>query len=231
MDTAGYANYLNVRGASPAAAWPSTRRRCCPSPPRPQQNGSTAFGLHPNLPEVQALFNSGNLAFLANVGTLSQPITRAQYRRRRCPMPGNLFSHADQQTAMAVPANWMASTRPAGPAAWRTTSSRFQYRSRCFRRSPPWQARQFSAPGCKPTLRDHSRDHARPFRLRQLRAGHGAPAGAAAVADLRYRRFADSVRQLDHLQFAGRQQDAVRRAGLRDAAGHRLPGDTAWATS
>src|SRR5580700_2962221 len=62
-----------------------------------RQNGSTSFGLHPSVPELQALFTSGRLAFLANVGTLSAPVTRAQYLMPSPPVPANLFSHADQQ--------------------------------------------------------------------------------------------------------------------------------------
>lgn len=55
------------------------------------------FGVHPSLPGIQALFNSGNVAFIANVGTLIQPLTVAQYKAGDLPMPTNLFSHPDQQ--------------------------------------------------------------------------------------------------------------------------------------
>lgn len=43
-------------------------------------NGSSAdgrtFGVHPSMPEVQQLYNNGNLAFVANVGTLLEPTTK-----------------------------------------------------------------------------------------------------------------------------------------------------------
>src|SRR5277367_5688848 len=68
MDTAGYANYLNYRGAVASGGLGLTQSSLLPIASKTQQNGQTAFGLHPNLPEVQALFNSGRLAFLANVG-------------------------------------------------------------------------------------------------------------------------------------------------------------------
>jgi uncharacterized protein (DUF1501 family) len=88
IDTAGYANYQTVR-ANLALSQGSLL---------PLQTGSTAnFGLHPNLPELQGLFNNQkSLAVLANVGTLVQPTTRAQYLQYQN-LPQNLFSHADQQ--------------------------------------------------------------------------------------------------------------------------------------
>ncbi|HET6970867.1 MAG TPA: DUF1501 domain-containing protein, partial [Phenylobacterium sp.] len=44
------------------------------------------------------LFNQGRLAILANVGTLIQPVTKAQYLARSVSLPTNLFSHNDQQS-------------------------------------------------------------------------------------------------------------------------------------
>jgi uncharacterized protein (DUF1501 family) len=63
------------------------------------QAHATRFGVHPAMPHTQALFNSGNLAFVANVGTLVQPINRSQYVSvpRTVPVPPQLFSHSDQQ--------------------------------------------------------------------------------------------------------------------------------------
>lgn len=63
------------------------------------QTNATQFGVHPSMTNVQAMFNSGDLAFVANVGTLVQPITRAQYIAvpRVTPVPPQLFSHSDQQ--------------------------------------------------------------------------------------------------------------------------------------
>lgn len=69
--------------------------------------GGRQFGLHPNLsPEVANpgqskglldIWNQGKLAILCNVGTLVQPITRAQYLAN-IGHPYQLFSHSDQQT-------------------------------------------------------------------------------------------------------------------------------------
>lgn len=46
---------------------------------------------------LQALFNSGRAAVVANVGTLIAPVTKAQYHARSVPLPPQLFSHNDQQ--------------------------------------------------------------------------------------------------------------------------------------
>jgi uncharacterized protein (DUF1501 family) len=88
IDTAGYANYQTVR-ANLALGQGSLL---------PLQLGSQAnFGLHPNLPALQALFNTNkSLAVLANVGTLVQPTTRQNYQQFQH-LPQNLFSHSDQQ--------------------------------------------------------------------------------------------------------------------------------------
>jgi uncharacterized protein (DUF1501 family) len=55
------------------------------------------YGLHSACPELQALFNTGKLAMINNVGTLVGPITRAQYLAKSAAVPPSLFSHNDQQ--------------------------------------------------------------------------------------------------------------------------------------
>ncbi|MCB1101695.1 MAG: DUF1501 domain-containing protein, partial [Kiritimatiellae bacterium] len=53
------------------------------------------FGVHPQLGDVRDMFNAGELAFVANVGTLTQPgITRSNYSTSS--RPPQLFSHSDQ---------------------------------------------------------------------------------------------------------------------------------------
>lgn len=52
------------------------------------------LGVNPFAPEVASLYNSGRLAFVANVGTLYDPITRASYNARK--KPPQLYSHNDQ---------------------------------------------------------------------------------------------------------------------------------------
>jgi uncharacterized protein (DUF1501 family) len=55
------------------------------------------YAFHNRLAEVQSLFASKELAVVANVGSLVQPLTRAQYQAQQTPLPLNLFSHSDQQ--------------------------------------------------------------------------------------------------------------------------------------
>lgn len=74
---------------------------------------SGLFGLHPAMPEIQSLFNSGKLAILANVGALVQPLTRTQYSNAAFAKPSNLFSHSDQQN------EWQTSNRVStGAIGW-----------------------------------------------------------------------------------------------------------------
>jgi len=55
------------------------------------------YGLHPSLSKIQTLFNENRLAMVANVGTLVNPLTRAEYEANNIALPTNLFSHPDQQ--------------------------------------------------------------------------------------------------------------------------------------
>jgi uncharacterized protein (DUF1501 family) len=59
------------------------------------------FALHPMLSQTQALFGSGKVAAIANVGTLVAPLTKADYQHPSAAtkIPQRLFSHADQQAA------------------------------------------------------------------------------------------------------------------------------------
>ncbi|WP_436717700.1 DUF1501 domain-containing protein [Roseiconus lacunae] len=69
---------------------------------------SRSFGLHPGMAAEQGvdpietnagvakLYNDGNLAFVCNIGAMSQPTTRADYDAR-VNLPLGLFSHADLQ--------------------------------------------------------------------------------------------------------------------------------------
>lgn len=85
FDSAGYTNYSTVRG--PLAI---------PQAQLLQLGLTPNFALNPNLPEIQSLYASKNVALVANVGTLLQPTTRAQYLAGSS-LPTNLFSHSDQQ--------------------------------------------------------------------------------------------------------------------------------------
>ena len=54
------------------------------------------FAIHPIMTQVRDLFNAGNLAFIANTGTLIEPMTVAQYQNNTVRIPKALFSHNDQ---------------------------------------------------------------------------------------------------------------------------------------
>ena len=100
-------------GALPVAVPPGTRKTrpehwggvlpIVPRTPQPIPPGTNAtnrtFALHPMLAPVVPLFQQNRLAVLANVGMLVQPTTKAQYRARSVPLPGQLFSHNDQQSS------------------------------------------------------------------------------------------------------------------------------------
>jgi uncharacterized protein (DUF1501 family) len=63
-------------------------------PVSPVSGGS--FGFHPNMPEMQNLFNQGRLAVLCNNGPLVEPLTRTTYQNGSGKKPLQLFSHSDQ---------------------------------------------------------------------------------------------------------------------------------------
>jgi len=94
LDDAGYGRYAAVRTA--ASGLNLAQDALLPVQP----SGAGAYGLHPRLAEIQPLFGQGKLAILANVGTLTEPTTRANYTAAR---PDNLYSHSDQQ------AQWQSS--------------------------------------------------------------------------------------------------------------------------
>jgi uncharacterized protein (DUF1501 family) len=85
FDNAGYTNYATLRGP---LAIPQSQLLQLASLP--------SFSLHPNLPEIRQLVDSGAAALVANVGTLIQPTTQADFSAQ-LNLPSNLFSHADQQ--------------------------------------------------------------------------------------------------------------------------------------
>jgi uncharacterized protein (DUF1501 family) len=57
--------------------------------------GGRKLGIHDAMPEMQTLYNSGKLAFLANVGSLVVPTTKTTYNNGSARRPLGLFSHAD----------------------------------------------------------------------------------------------------------------------------------------
>jgi uncharacterized protein (DUF1501 family) len=89
VDTAGYANYAKTRSTLALAQDELLPLTVAGAP--------AAYGLHPALPQTASLWASGKLAIVANVGTLVQPLTKAQYLSTTAVKPESLFSHVDQQ--------------------------------------------------------------------------------------------------------------------------------------
>jgi uncharacterized protein (DUF1501 family) len=87
-----------------------------PDTPQPIPAGTNAsvrtFALHPFMTGAQSLFNAGRLAVVANVGTLIQPTTKAQYVAQSVALPPSLYSHANQQ------AEWQAGTNQSLRIGW-----------------------------------------------------------------------------------------------------------------
>ena len=63
----------------------------------PTNTSGREFGLNPNMPNTQSLFEAGNLSFIANVGTLAAPTNITTFNNGSVGLPEGLFSHADQQ--------------------------------------------------------------------------------------------------------------------------------------
>jgi len=91
-----YASYAQMRGT-----FALPQETLLPIRPRSDMR---QFGLHPNLSGLKALFDQQRLAILCNVGTLTRPLTRAEYLAQSSLRPPNLFSHSDQV------AQWQAAT-------------------------------------------------------------------------------------------------------------------------
>ncbi|NNC89447.1 MAG: DUF1501 domain-containing protein [Akkermansiaceae bacterium] len=96
-ETAEYDNYAAVRTN---LALPAPTPSMAPGELLPLNVGNTpgrTFGLHPAMPELRTLFDAGDAALVANVGTLVEPTTIAQYKNKSVSLPRSLFSHNDQQ--------------------------------------------------------------------------------------------------------------------------------------
>jgi uncharacterized protein (DUF1501 family) len=104
-----YSNYASIR--TPVLAIPNTDGGPATALALNNltQDGHT-YGIHPAAPELQALFNSGTLAVVFNVGTLLYPVTQAQYLANSVALPPQLFSHADQEV------QWQTSVPDRPPA-------------------------------------------------------------------------------------------------------------------
>jgi uncharacterized protein (DUF1501 family) len=105
MDDASYRAYQSLRAGLALTIGDLT--------PTATSVSGAPYAFHAKLAEVASLFSSKELAVVANVGSLVQPLTRDQYQQAQVPIPSNLFSHSDQQL------QWQTSLAQGGaPAGW-----------------------------------------------------------------------------------------------------------------
>ncbi len=63
----------------------------------PLNTPGRTFGVHPSMPQLAARFEAGDAAFVANVGTLIEPVmNRTQVAQNSLRLPLGLYSHSDQ---------------------------------------------------------------------------------------------------------------------------------------
>ncbi len=96
-DTSRFNTYMASRGHQSSGGVGIEQVDLLPITEKSPLVGGQTYGLHPNAPELASLFNSGQLAFVANTGTLVQPTNKTQYNTVGYPLPPQLFSHSDQQ--------------------------------------------------------------------------------------------------------------------------------------
>jgi uncharacterized protein (DUF1501 family) len=102
--SADWANYSAGRGT--ALALPNTDGSSATALALNSRNGQAGYpandgrtyGFHPAMADLATHFNNGLVAPVFNMGTLSFPMTKAQYTGKSVPQPPQLFSHSDQQT-------------------------------------------------------------------------------------------------------------------------------------
>lgn len=85
------------------------------------------YGLHPSCPELKQLFDQGKLAFIANIGALIVPTTKAQYLNRSVPLPRSSSrtiarrrsGRSGMETCAIPTVGAESSRRGSPPARWR----------------------------------------------------------------------------------------------------------------
>lgn len=64
--------------------------------PLSYDDGGRTFALHGGMPELRTLFDNGDAALLANIGTLVEPVSLEELQAGTAKAPLGLYSHADQ---------------------------------------------------------------------------------------------------------------------------------------
>lgn len=89
MDSASYSAYTTIRQSLALASSSLT--------PTVVSATGAPYAFHIKLGGLANLFSNRELAVVANVGSLVQPVTRSTYQSQGAKVPSNLFSHSDQQ--------------------------------------------------------------------------------------------------------------------------------------
>jgi uncharacterized protein (DUF1501 family) len=103
-DTPSWQAYRNIRASGPGPAGLAIEQAALAATalePGVPLAGGRQYALHPAMPGLAGLFNSGRAAVLLNVGPLIRPTSKAEFfsaDRVRYPLPPQLMSHNDQQS-------------------------------------------------------------------------------------------------------------------------------------
>lgn len=232
-------NMLAPRGAAEHAEYAAVRQdlalpRNSLLPLNPSVSPGRELGLHPSMPELAALFESGKAAFIANVGTLLQPgIRRQQVLEGTVPLPSGLYSHSDQVE------QWQTSLpQSRGATGWAGRMADVLHSVNAERRlsmnisiagSNPWQAGRNSAEyAVTPAGAEGLREYAPP----------GTPLSQVERADVRVNsaavdsQLALTYRNLLQQAFATSRRNAIEAAELfRAATAPDLPAGLTWPDS
>ena len=102
LDATHYGQYNAIRGASGLALSQAGKTLLGTQHATLQATSSPLdqpFAFHYGVPEFDALYSQGQMAVVLNVGSLRQPLSKAQYQSG-IGVPAQLFSHSDQQLQM-----------------------------------------------------------------------------------------------------------------------------------
>ena len=118
-DSVNYNLYSAIRGGGPGqtAGGLTLARSALADTALTPSGGQTLtnnlqYALAPRLTRMKALFDTGKMAPLLNVGPLVVPLTLAQYQNNANPRPAKLFSHNDQQST------WQSSKPEGSSDGW-----------------------------------------------------------------------------------------------------------------
>ncbi len=112
FDVASHAAYQRIRTGIALQRDALAATALTPVAGQPALPDGRQVALAPELAPLKTLFDAGRLGVLFNVGTLVQPVTKAQYTAGNVPLPPKLFSHNDQQSV------WQSSQPEGSTSGW-----------------------------------------------------------------------------------------------------------------